>query len=1012
MSKDKGSDGGHAVVRAPAHPVPQLQKPFEESMMESAEDGQDHEVPLDAMARRTMLLDAPTYNRVIAGRWKQKPGEKYHPLWKLVAQMSFGMHLLALNLAISEEEVMKILQSHVDDIDGFLERTTEDFDLAQSDIHERIRCLKLPLAHGEVFDRMLEDGAFRASILDGNEKIEHVISRTKRAAKDALKDVQKGFDATNTLEKYLTSLNSSWHRKSPEHEAVLVAMLGNVEGWRRAFLELHLEGNKLAGLLKKLSEVVAQMERRAATVSRNMITKYQRPVNLPSQKPHHMSQSGSIAQAKPLPTEPGRRQSSRKSSQSTNVTGFSSRPGTGHKSSHGMTSIGQTPESKRNRSRSHDTNHHAISDAAKELNQSRRQQPVEQGHEFGGLLVPADLENPIELPADLPEDLLRQAPVSVRNRLSMTLGIDPKTKSDHRISSVYYPRALGELLKSPESSHMLYSPQHATSNVATPVSAVITSPVYGLENRASHTAQQGRKSQSGLAGSHDQPKPRYAMPTAIRGSARASVIDPMMRSQRMSNPAFTSHPAVMAMASPPVELPAEADGEEMTIMMALDQVSKPSSIRGPGSETEKGARARSKSLAGASHAAKTSVVSALGVPALVEEKSSAVAGRGEARQRSSHGKTSLTEVAEPSESNQDEEEIYQDSKESQEPPVTVPKPDNDEPNATKQDPVVAEIVAEKTEKAEPSLGVERAVDESVNSTKGKKVDVQAKGYVAELEANTPGEPTRLEEPNPTGPVELEAPFHNFALPPRPIAASSNPDKEVPRASIRNLDDFFKLPSEQSITPGRRVKEGGRSSEQDKTKPLKLTLAKVDGKTVPIRSNSREEGWREGGERPPSQLLKSDVVADIIGTMSYTPPGSPLHQRGSSGASHNSAQRWSHRSTRSLGPSEVAPPPPAPGGRPMVNPDFASAGQFEGERKQKKKKKISIVSKDKWRLFFQNGNSRALNPSQAAQAEKAARESGKEPGEGGSEMMSGSGKDVVWFKGERKSAVGAVSRSSG
>lgn len=271
MSKDRGSDGAHTLARVPAHPVPQLQNPFEESMMESAEDGQDQEIPLDAMTRRTMLLDAPTYNRVIAGRWKQKPGEKYHPLWKLVAQMSFGMHLLALNLAISEEEVMRILQSHVDDIDGFLERTTEDFDLAQSDIHERIRCLKLPLAHGEVFDRMLEDRSFRASILDGNEKIEHVISRTKRAAKDALKDVQKGFDATNTLEKYLTKLNSSWQRTSPEHEAVLVAMLGNVEGWRRAFLELHLEGNKLAGLLKKLTEVVAEMERRAATVSRNII---------------------------------------------------------------------------------------------------------------------------------------------------------------------------------------------------------------------------------------------------------------------------------------------------------------------------------------------------------------------------------------------------------------------------------------------------------------------------------------------------------------------------------------------------------------------------------------------------------------------------------------------------------------------------------------------------------------------------------------------------------------------
>lgn len=270
MSIDQ-SHREETIVRPPAHPVPQLQKPFEESMMESINDQTDQDVPADAMTRRSMLLEAPSYQRVIAGRWKQKPGEKYHPLWKLVAQMSFGMHLLAEGMAISEEEVMRILQSHVDDIDGFLERTTEDFDLAQSDIHERIRCLKLPLAHGDVFDRMLEDRGFRASILDGNEKIDHVISRTKKASKDALKDVQKGFDATNVLEKYLSKLNSTWKRDSPEHEAVLVAMMGNAEGWRRAFLELHLQGNKLSGSLKKLAEVVSEMQRRAATISRNLV---------------------------------------------------------------------------------------------------------------------------------------------------------------------------------------------------------------------------------------------------------------------------------------------------------------------------------------------------------------------------------------------------------------------------------------------------------------------------------------------------------------------------------------------------------------------------------------------------------------------------------------------------------------------------------------------------------------------------------------------------------------------
>jgi hypothetical protein len=265
--------GEEVLVRPPGHPVPTLQGPFEESMVESVNEESEFDTPIDAVTRRTLLLEQPFYQRIVAGRWKQKPGEKYHPLWKLVAQMSFGLHLLARNMAKSEDEVMKILQAHVDDIDGFLERTSEDFDLAQSDMHERLRCLKLPLQHGEVFDRMLEDPGFRGSILNGNEKIEHIVSRTKRFLKDSLKDVQKGFDATNVLEKYLQSLAASWHRATAEHEAVFVAMLGNTEGWRKAFMELHLQGNKLAGTLKKLTEVVNEMARRANVVSQNLVVR-------------------------------------------------------------------------------------------------------------------------------------------------------------------------------------------------------------------------------------------------------------------------------------------------------------------------------------------------------------------------------------------------------------------------------------------------------------------------------------------------------------------------------------------------------------------------------------------------------------------------------------------------------------------------------------------------------------------------------------------------------------------
>src|SRR5690349_7998323 len=224
MAETPPETGTALILQAPTHPVSQLQGPFEESMIESVHDASDQEPQMDCVARRAILLEMPKYERVCAGRWKQKPGEKFHPLWKITAQMSFGIHLLAEGLAKSEDDVMTILQTHVDDVDGFLESTTEDFDLAQSDVAERLRYLKLPLEHVEVVDRMLEDRAFRMSIVEGNEKIEHIMERTSEATNDALKDIQKGLQAMAGLGKYLEEVNVSWITGSPEQDAVFVAM--------------------------------------------------------------------------------------------------------------------------------------------------------------------------------------------------------------------------------------------------------------------------------------------------------------------------------------------------------------------------------------------------------------------------------------------------------------------------------------------------------------------------------------------------------------------------------------------------------------------------------------------------------------------------------------------------------------------------------------------------------------------------------------------------------------------
>jgi len=102
---------------------------------------------------------------------------------------------------------------------------------------------------------------------------------------------------------------------------------------------------------------------------------------------------------------------------------------------------------------------------------------------------------------------------------------------------------------------------------------------------------------------------------------------------------------------------------------------------------------------------------------------------------------------------------------------------------------------------------------------------------------------------------------------------------------------------------------------------------------------------------------------------------------------------------------------------MVNPDFASAGQFEGERKVKQKKKSSgfvNINKEKWKnLFLNNGSSTNASSSSGASvttssAKTASTTRPSSEAVPAAEMMTGSGKDVLWFKGESKKSLGVSS----
>ncbi|PYH47723.1 uncharacterized protein BP01DRAFT_363536 [Aspergillus saccharolyticus JOP 1030-1] len=253
------------------HPIPKLQGAFEESIAETRHIAKSHSIELDAQTRRRDLLETPKYERLCGRKWRQRADEQYHPLWKLTAQMSFGVYLLVGGLAKSDTEVLKILQSHVDEVDGFLGRTAEDFSLIQLDVRTRLQYLSLPLRNLNCFDEMLSDRSFRLSIIDYNERIEHAVERFTIAVQDALKDIQKGGEAIGALWKYLLESANEYDPLPARMVAIYNAMLSNAEGWNDAFSELQQKGVALQDALGQLGLAIAEMQQRVGVASRKSV---------------------------------------------------------------------------------------------------------------------------------------------------------------------------------------------------------------------------------------------------------------------------------------------------------------------------------------------------------------------------------------------------------------------------------------------------------------------------------------------------------------------------------------------------------------------------------------------------------------------------------------------------------------------------------------------------------------------------------------------------------------------
>lgn len=284
------------------------------------------------------------------------------------------------------------------------------------------------------------------------------------------------------------------------------------------------------------------------------------------------------------------------------------------------------------------------------------------------------------------------------------------------------------------------------------------------------------------------------------------------------------------------------------------------------------------------------------------------------------------------------------------------------------------------------------------------------------------------------------------------------DTPLTSATINSYSDFYKLPPQQTsatpppITPddlvviqstapssvasssvvdqseAGTVRESGPSNEQASTMTSKdeATTSKEQPRaskdqtntsqsqqsTQQAHSNLKASSPRSpqfpGSPRGTQAATSSDLgvnlrsrelpnQSELFDLISATPPHSPIHARTPSEGSArlNVGGRGSSKS-RILAPPEEAPAPPAPGGRTMINPDYAAAGTFEGERKSGRGNGISTGG---WKKIFGGGGS--APPTSPTNGGNGGLEGLKEQDEEvqmSANMMNGEGSDVLWFKG--------------
>ncbi|CAO2656411.1 Nn.00g052140.m01.CDS01 [Neocucurbitaria sp. VM-36] len=299
----------------PIHPLPSMQAPFEESMLDAT--GETGHVPFvnpkKGVKTRQQLLcrdegaSELSWNFTYNCHWRNNPKGKFHPLVKTVTQIVFGLHLLHQHLEKSVADVADILLKHVNELDSFLQRANEDLESSLKDMLFRHKCLKVPMEHVNEFDRLLEDRAYRAQLLDGNVVIERTIGRMSGMLNDYLIDINTFQDANQKLDLYLLEIGDAWAYHNEDVGRIYSAMCGNTGGWSQFLQSLVAKAEKLGVVLVQVSSYCNEIEKRCGAAGRRSMIATRTSSRNSSNSRDNGRGFRNIANNKPLPTPPSER---------------------------------------------------------------------------------------------------------------------------------------------------------------------------------------------------------------------------------------------------------------------------------------------------------------------------------------------------------------------------------------------------------------------------------------------------------------------------------------------------------------------------------------------------------------------------------------------------------------------------------------------------------------------------------------------------------------------------------